>query len=97
MDGLRSVVSLTDESATVRAEYRYGPFGQTEPVGNDRGNSFQFTGRENDETGLYYYRFRYYHPKLSRFIGEDPLRVLRGANLNRYVTAFTTSRTVSNG
>ncbi|MCI0417646.1 MAG: RHS repeat-associated core domain-containing protein, partial [Acidobacteria bacterium] len=37
------------------------------------GNSAQFTGRENDGTGLYYYRARYYHPTLQRFISEDPL------------------------
>ncbi len=33
-----------------------------------------FTGREWDpETGLYYYRARYYDPKIGRFISEDPL------------------------
>ena len=36
-------------------------------------NPFQYTGRENDATGLYYYRARYYSPTLRRFISEDPL------------------------
>ncbi len=31
----------------------------------------QFTGREDDGTGLYYYRARYYHPSLQRFVSED--------------------------
>ena len=53
-------------------------------TGRDGANPFQFTGRENDGTGLYYYRLRYYHPTLNRFISEDPLRPLTGADLNLY-------------
>jgi len=34
---------------------------------------FRYTGRENDGTGLYYYRARYYHPGAKRFIAEDPI------------------------
>ncbi len=34
---------------------------------------FAFTGREWDpETNLYYYRARYYDPKIGRFLSEDP-------------------------
>jgi RHS repeat-associated protein len=29
--------------------------------------------RENDGTGLYYYRARYYSPELQRFISQDPI------------------------
>jgi RHS repeat-associated protein len=36
-------------------------------------NPAQYTGRENDGTGLHYYRARYYHPGLQRFISEDPI------------------------
>jgi len=33
-----------------------------------------FTGREYDaETGLYFYRARYYSPELGRFLQADPL------------------------
>jgi RHS repeat-associated protein len=50
-------------------------------------------GRENDATGVYYYRARYYHPGLGRFVSEDPLRFASGdVNLYDYVgnrpTAF---------
>ncbi len=83
-DTLGSILTLTDAAGTVQAEYRYGPFGQTQPSGQDGGNPLQFTGRENDGTGLYYYRFRYYHPGLSRFISQDPLWPLTGAALNPY-------------
>ena len=46
-------------------------------------NPFRFTGREWDaESGLYYYRARYYDPQLGRFISPDPLT--RGGGGNRY-------------
>lgn len=32
---------------------------------------FQYTGRENDGTGLYYFRMRYYSPTMQRFRSED--------------------------
>lgn len=45
-----------------------------------------YTGREYDpETGLYYYRARYYHPDLGRFLSRDPLLFDSGdANLYAY-------------
>jgi len=33
----------------------------------------QFTGRENDATGLHYYRARYYSPTFQRFVAQDPI------------------------
>lgn len=45
---------------------------------------YLFTGRELDaETGLYYYRARYYDASTGRFLSEDP--VIRGVNLYTYV------------
>ncbi|GIW93882.1 MAG: hypothetical protein KatS3mg110_1923 [Pirellulaceae bacterium] len=48
---------------------------------------FAFTGRERDEeSGLFYYRARYYDPAVGRFISEDPLGFAAGdGNLARYV------------
>jgi RHS repeat-associated protein len=52
-----------------------------------------FTGREWDpETGLYYYRARYYDPKLGRFVSEDPIKFLGGANFYAYVENSPTTR-----
>lgn len=43
--------------------------------------------RENDaETGLHYYRARYYDPAIGRFLREDPLRFSAGLNFYEYVT-----------
>jgi len=48
-------------------------------------NPFQCTGRESDtETGLYYYRARYYDPNAGRFVSEDPVRYLGGPNFYAY-------------
>lgn len=72
-------------SGTASAGYSYEPFGRTTIVGSSN-NSFQFTGRENDGTGLYFYRARYYSPTLHRFVAEDPSRFAGGEyNLYGYV------------
>lgn len=76
-DGLGSIVVLTGTSGNVKTTYAYDPFGNTTVTGNVSTNPFQFTGRENDGTGLYYYRARYYHLTLHRFITEDPLNLSR--------------------
>jgi RHS repeat-associated protein len=48
-------------------------------------NAFQYTGRENDGTGLYYYRARYYDPETGRFISQDPIGFAGGINQYAYV------------
>src|SRR5262249_11744552 len=49
------------------------------------GNSYTFTGRQVDEeTGLYFYRARYYDPLKGRFLQRDPLRYADGLNLYEY-------------
>jgi len=83
-DGLGSIVALTDTNQVVDTQYFYDPFGGTTNTGTGNKNSYQFTGRENDATGLYYYRARYYHPALGRFISEDPLGMMSG-DANVYV------------
>lgn len=84
-DDLGSTVALSDDAGSVTTRYTYGPFGSTTVTGSST-NSFQFTGRENDGTGLYYYRARYYIPSRSRFLSEDPLEFGGGdTNLYAYV------------
>ena len=52
----------------------YEPFGETTINGTST-NSFQYTGRENDGTGLYYYRARYFSPLLRRNVSQDPFNL----------------------
>ncbi len=50
------------------------------------GNPYLFTGRRWDnETGLYYYRARYYDTGIKRFLQPDPIGYLGGMNLYAYV------------
>jgi RHS repeat-associated protein len=73
MDGLGSVTDLTDPSQAVIEQYQYDAFGimQTPPA---TGNIYTYTGREYDvETGLYYYRARYYNAQAGRFLTVDPI------------------------
>lgn len=72
-DALGSALALADAAGTVQTEYTYEPFGRTTVTGVSNTNLLQYTGRENDGTGLYYYRARYYNPQLQRFIAEDPI------------------------
>lgn len=84
-DALGSVLALTDQNGTGQTTYTYEPFGST-TIDGASANPFQFTGRENDGTGLYYYRARYYSPTLQRFINEDPIGFSGGdINLHAYV------------
>ncbi len=83
-DGLGSTVALTNDADAVLSEYSYDPFGTTMSSGAADANPFQYTDRENDDTGLYYYRARYYHPGLARFISEDPIGFAGGLHLYAY-------------
>jgi RHS repeat-associated protein len=71
----------------VQSEYIYEPFGKTTGSGAASTNAFKYTGREDDGTGLYYYRARYYHPSLQRFISEDPIG-FAGGDVNLYAYVF---------
>jgi RHS repeat-associated protein len=82
-DALGTVIGLTDASGALNNRYNYEPFGKTSVQGASS-NTFQFAGRENDGTGLYYYRARYYSAALQRFVSEDPLRFW-GGDVNLYV------------
>ena len=84
-DALGSVIALADNTGAVKTTYSYDPFGNVTISGEASDNPFQYTGRENDETGLYYYRARYYSPELQRFISEDPIGLKGGINKYSYV------------
>jgi RHS repeat-associated protein len=86
-DGLGSTAALTDGSASMLASYAYEPFGNTTVTSGSSANPYQYTGRENDGTGVYFDRSRYYSPTLQRFVSEDPI-LLASGDLNFYAYAY---------
>jgi RHS repeat-associated protein len=83
-DALGSVLALANSSGVIMTQYTYDPFGSTVVSGPANSNTAQYTGRENDGNGLYYYRARYYSPALQRFIAEDPSGLRGGINRFAY-------------
>jgi len=72
-DGLGSVIALTNSAGSVVNLYEYSVYGEVSASDPNHPNRFLFTGREFDaDTGLYYYRARYYNPYLGRFLQTDP-------------------------
>src|SRR6266704_4702176 len=89
-DGLGSVTSLGSAAGSIANTYTYDSFGKLTASTGSLVNPFQYTGREFDtETGLYYYRARYYDPNTGRFLAEDPLGMRD--SVNRYVYAKNNS------
>ncbi len=84
-DPLGSTVALTDSTGAIQTQYTYEPFGNTTASSSPSTNPYQFTGRENDATGLYFYRARYYSPVFGRFLSQDPIGCPRKTNLYAYV------------
>lgn len=85
-NGLGSIVALTNAAGSVVQTYSYDSFGNITQSGSIT-QPFTYTAREYDsETGLYFYRARYYDPKAGRFITKDTISFAGGdVNLYNYV------------
>lgn len=68
-----SLTSLSNTSGALASSYTYDSFGDLVAFSGSIVNTFRYTRREFDaETGLYYYRARYYDFSSGRFLNEDP-------------------------
>jgi len=85
-DGLGSVTSLSSSAGSIANTYTYDSFGKRTASTGSLVNPFRYTARESDtETGLYYYRARYYDPITGKFLSEDLLGTKEeGPNLYIY-------------
>jgi RHS repeat-associated protein len=86
-DALGSVIAQTDDTQTAKTQYGYSPFGETQQTGETSEQPYQYTARENDNVGVYYYRARYFDPQLKRFLSEDPIGLAGGINNYLYAKA----------
>jgi len=85
-DGLGSVTSLSNAAGSIANTYTYDSFGKLTASTGSLVNPFRYAARESDaETGLYYYRARYYDSATGRFPSEDPINFSGGKNFYRYV------------
>jgi RHS repeat-associated protein len=91
-DHLGSTGYLTDKNGTLAEHIEYTPWGESwfsnpgTPV-----LDYKFTGKEQDNTGFYYFGARYYDPQTSLWISTDPGftefetdYLMQSLNLNSY-------------
>jgi len=72
--------------------YTFDSFGKQTASSGSLTSPFQYTGREFDpETGLYYYRARYYDPCLKENAPKVPLRSSGGQRSSRSRIPFPVS------
>lgn len=84
-DGQGSVIRVVEAGGT-KAAYTYDSFGRITNQTGTAAESYTFQGREfNRESGLYYFRARYYDPQAGRFISEDPIGFQGGLNFYAFV------------
>jgi len=74
-DGLGSITMICDSSGTYQNLYTYYDFGDFRKNDESVSNSYCYTGQERDEepSGLYNLRARYYAAGMGRFTQEDPV------------------------
>jgi len=74
-DHLGGISATTDESSVTKELLDYYPYGETfidETYSTDANSRYTYTGKELDDTGLYYFEARYYSPQVGRFASQDP-------------------------
>ncbi|MEW6159950.1 MAG: RHS repeat-associated core domain-containing protein [Verrucomicrobiota bacterium] len=88
-DGNGNVIALVaGASGAITARYEYGPFGEPlRRTGNlARNNPFRFSTKfTENESGLVYYGYRYFHPGSAAWLSRDPQEENGGLNLYLFV------------
>ena len=70
-DNLGSIRAITDSNGDIIYATSYEPFGTK--FAETGSSSYTYTGKQQDNTGLYYYGARYYDANLGRFTQLDPI------------------------
>lgn len=90
---LGSVKLITDNTGAVIADYKYAPYGELlrEYSSNTSASKYKYTGQEEDEdTGLYYYKARFYDSSVGRFVSADSVisNISNTQSYNRYMFVY---------
>jgi RHS repeat-associated protein len=86
-DGNGNISEYLTATGTTAAHFEYDPFGDT-VVNTDSANLFTYrfsTKPRDQETGLYYYGYRYYDSMNGRWPSRDPIEEKGGANLYKFL------------
>ena len=96
-----NVTTLVDTSGDAIERYVYSPYGVLTIFdatwanirsASSYDNEYTYTGRRLDaETGIYYYRHRYYAAHLGRFCSRDPIGILLRKTPPLYVRSESTN------
>jgi hypothetical protein len=84
-DQVTSTTAVSGHNGGLTQSVKYAAFGAVQSSTGSSPNRLKYTGREDDGTGLYYYRARYYDPVIGRFVSEDPLGLAAGINFYAYI------------
>jgi RHS repeat-associated protein len=95
-DHLGTPLELTDHKGKVAWSAQYRAWGQAKEVTSEAGyktrirNPIRFQGQyEDEETGLFYNRYRYYDPNAGRYLAQDSIGLRGGVNLYIYAPNST--------
>ncbi len=95
-DHLGTPQELTDHNGQLAWSAQYKAWGEIKEQRSEWAqreglkNPIRFQGQYHDhETGLHYNRYRYYDPRVGRFISKDPIGYAGGANLFQYASNST--------
>ncbi|MBC8084712.1 MAG: DUF4280 domain-containing protein [Hymenobacter sp.] len=86
-DHLGTPLTMYDSQGKPTWEMGLDSYGQVrQGKGKPQDCPFRYQGQyEDQETGLYYNRFRYYNPETGQYISQDPIRLEGGYSLYSYV------------
>jgi RHS repeat-associated protein len=95
-DHLSSIREQLSAAGLLTQRRDYDPWGN--PAARATVGGWAFTGREWDvDTGLFYYRARYYSAILGRFVSSDPAGLKGGMNRYAYASNGATTRVDPDG
>ncbi|MFC1461731.1 RHS repeat domain-containing protein, partial [Verrucomicrobiota bacterium] len=99
-DANGNVTEYLDDQGTVAAHFEYGPYGGIIAKTGAKADDFVFLFSSkylDQDTGLYYYGYRYYSPSLGRWLSRDPIEeegasVLQGGQFSILLDTMLSSK-----